>query len=281
MHFRLDCCIAPVLILLVGCNEQQPRPRPAPPPEPRRTLRLVTYNVLADRRHADARFPALIREIKTADPDVVALQECTPEFLKALQADAAFKDFDIAGPPDTPVPYRGLCLLARLPLRQVTAKPLTSKQSRGVLLADLAVNGRIMRLAVVHLDSFLELHAERTQQLKEVLALLAGADDQVLLGDFNFGDGEQPESKVLPNRFRDAWVSLHPGKPGYTWDMEKSSMARAGAFPGESSRRLDRVLVASPKWQPGAARIIGDREIAKGLFPSDHFGLVVELSRQK
>ena len=74
---------------------------------------------------------------------------------------------------------------------------------------------------------------------------------------------------------------LMRGAPGYTWNVEESAMARANSFPGEKSRRLDRVLVRSELWRPGAAELIGDRAISAGppaLFPSDHFGLFAKMS---
>jgi hypothetical protein len=73
---------------------------------------------------------------------------------------------------------------------------------------------------------------------------------------------------------------VHPKDPGYTWNIEVSDMARKGSFPGEPSRRLDRILVRSNVWVPEKIRIIGDKPVVpknKELFPSDHFGLIATL----
>jgi hypothetical protein len=54
-------------------------------------------------------------------------------------------------------------------------------------------------------------------------------------------------------------------------------MAKSGSFPGEKSRRIDRILLRSAVWKPGSIRILGDAPVMPGdrsLFPSDHFGLV-------
>ena len=59
-------------------------------------------------------------------------------------------------------------------------------------------------------------------------------------------------------------------------------MARRGAFRGEKSRRIDRILVRSSEWAPGEVRLIGREPLAPGdrsLFPSDHFGLAGVLRR--
>ena len=86
---------------------------------------------------------------------------------------------------------------------------------------------------------------------------------------------------VAPD-FRDAWREVHPKLPGYTWDIEKSRMAREESFPGEPSRRLDRVLFRSSHWTSTRAELLGTEPVSpknKRLFPSDHFGLLVVFSR--
>ena len=114
-------------------------------------------------------------------------------------------------------------------------------------------------------------------------ALLAPYEAAVLLGDLNFGDGEQPETGHLARRYVDLWTALHPDLPGYTWDMERSEMARQGAFVLEQSRRLDRILARTPHFVPGSITILGDRPVAgsKVVFPSDHFGLVGVLKKPR
>jgi hypothetical protein len=59
-------------------------------------------------------------------------------------------------------------------------------------------------------------------------------------------------------------------------------MAKKGSFPGEKSRRLDRIFLRSTVWKGKDIRIIGDQPITPGkkdLFPSDHFGLVATVKR--
>jgi hypothetical protein len=70
---------------------------------------------------------------------------------------------------------------------------------------------------------------------------------------------------------------LRRGEAGCTWNIEKNEMARRGSFPGEGSRRLDRILIRSRTWKPKAVRLLGTEPLSterKDLFPSDHFGLL-------
>jgi tyrosyl-DNA phosphodiesterase 2 len=178
----------------------------------------------------------------------------------------------------------GLFLISRFPVVRAEFLRLPSQQGRGVLVADVNVPSpdqpavpRTLRVATVHLESFLEDGAARAEQLKRVFVLLRDAPHALLLGDFNFGDGEQPETRTLEPAFVDAWLALHPKDPGFTWNIEKNPMAKAGSFPNEPSRRLDRVLLRSPRWEPRETRIVGTAPVAPEkpeLFPTDHFGLV-------
>jgi endonuclease/exonuclease/phosphatase family metal-dependent hydrolase len=60
---------------------------PVPAEEPRQSLSLLTYNVLADRVEAPLRMKALLAIMRSADADIVALQEVTPWILSALRDD--------------------------------------------------------------------------------------------------------------------------------------------------------------------------------------------------
>ena len=87
------------LLLLVAtlpgaCRSQrQARRRAVLQTEPARpttrTLRLVTWNVLADPVFKAQRVPELLRVLAHANADVIALQEVAPWFLRALH-DAAW-----------------------------------------------------------------------------------------------------------------------------------------------------------------------------------------------
>jgi endonuclease/exonuclease/phosphatase family metal-dependent hydrolase len=96
----------------------------------------------------------------------------------------------------------------------------------------------------------------------------------VLAGDVNYGDGE-PDGDGLAATWRDAWPHLHPGEPGFTWDLVRNPRAPAQSFPGEPSRRIDRAFVRGA-WTATAISIIGS-EPPTG---SDHLGLRVVLARR-
>jgi endonuclease/exonuclease/phosphatase family metal-dependent hydrolase len=240
-------------------------------PGPRERLRVVTYNLHRPRNDAKRRAPAILADLRSADADVIALQELGRWFADALDE----SDFVHAGryavarfEGEAAVPHR-LLLLSRFPIRSTVVQRLAAGDS-SVLVVRLEVNGRRLAVANVHLESRLPKKAVRVAQLREVLSLL-GDDEAVLLGDFNFGDGDEAESSALPASFVDTWPTLYPGDPGLTWDRERNPWAKRNSYAGEPSRRLDRILIRSTRLEPEEAALIGIP--ARGRPPSDHFGL--------
>ena len=253
-------------------------------PAPPRALTFATYNVLADEVRTAERVPPLLALLRDSDADVIALQEASSWFLKDLmKQEWVRKGYQAKMPEDGPVNPGGQFILSRLPIREVAYKVLPGPQRRTVLTATLDAGGRRLAVATTHLESRLEDGPVRAKQLDAIFPLLRDSDDAVLLGDLNFGDGEEPDTSHLDKAFVDLWTTLRPGEPGFTWNIEASDMARKGSFPGEKSRRIDRILLRSAVWRPKSVRIVGDQPVKPGdksLFPSDHFGLVGTVERK-
>jgi len=244
-------------------------------PEPRKTASFVTYNVLADTDQADQRVPQLLKIIGDCDADVIALQEAAPWFIGKLARAKWFKKYHAPKSGGKIICPRGLLILSKQPITSSEFALLPSKQRRAYLLVETTINGVKFKIATSHLDSFLKEGAVRAKQMDVIFKKLSAGDNAVFLGDFNFGDDEQPETKHLDKAYVDVWTKTNPKKKGYTWNIEKSKMARDGSFPKEKSRRIDRILIRSKRAKPISANILGDKPL-KGktdVFPSDHFGL--------
>jgi endonuclease/exonuclease/phosphatase family metal-dependent hydrolase len=267
-----------LLTLLVSASAYA-QPATAPATQPAR-LTFLTYNVLADPALARERVPALLKILGDSDADVIALQEVTPWFLKAMQREGWAKRYHQV-PEGTEQPRGGLVILSKLRPVGHAYRDVTSRQRRGVLVVHYRVDGRHLAVATVHLESPLEAGETRARQLKQVFPLLKEADDAVLLGDYNFSEGWQPETGVLPKDFVDVWKTVKPDDVGYTWNIEVSPMAKAGSFPNEKSGRIDRILIRSDRWKPVDAKVLGDKAVDERgqVFPSDHFGLMGAVGR--
>lgn len=248
---------------------------------------MLSYNVLADAVAVDRRVGALLRAMQAAAPDIVALQEVAPWFLDHWTGAAWTRALEPARIDGQIALPNGQAIFSRWPIVEARYRVLAGRQRRTVLIARVDIGGgEQLAVATTHMESFLEDGPIRAQQLDQIFAELAREREDarvsatVLAGDFNFGDGEQPDSQHLDPDFVDLWTQLRPGEPGYTWDIERSEMAKLGSFVGEPSRRLDRILLRARGWAASAIEILGDRPVSPGdrrLFPSDHFGLIGEI----
>ena len=309
----LTCAVIVTPTLLwVGCKNAGKPAKPAKPaksaksaaPVTQRRLRVVTYNVLADPVFKSLRTPAILELLYRADADLLALQEVAPWFLEPLLGHKGIRGrYHVTQRNGRPFAPGGQLILSKRPIAKVSWSVLPGRQRRTLLLVDLRINGRLFRVVTSHLESYLEDGPTRARQLEDTFGRLKTADDALFLGDMNFGDGEQPETSRLDRRFVDLWSSLRKGQPGYTWNIPRNPLARVGSFQNERSRRLDRILLRSPRWRPAAIRLLGNRPVGKGrwfgrpfyrtgnpdideahqnglemeVFPSDHYGLVGEL----
>jgi endonuclease/exonuclease/phosphatase family metal-dependent hydrolase len=251
----------------------------------KRELTLLTYNVLADPVGAKKRIPPLLKLLDESDADIIALQEVAPWFMKMLLAEkwVAEKSYHFTRARGKIFFPGGQLIMSKHKIERATWSILPGRQRRTVLVATLRINDRRMDVAITHMESYLEDGPVRAKQLDVIFPRLKEADDAIFLGDFNFGDGEKPDSDHLNKEYVDMWLALHKDKPGFTWNIEVSDMARKGSFPGEKSRRIDRILVRSKVWTPRSIRIIGDQPVVEGqkdLFPSDHFGLFGTLTSE-
>jgi endonuclease/exonuclease/phosphatase family metal-dependent hydrolase len=271
------------IVLMAGCNLAEPEtptaaaPKLAPPVKP---LVFMTYNVLADPIAPEERTKSLLEIIRSIRPDVIALQEVAPWFLdELLEQPWVREEYHAPLFDDKLVAPGGQYILSKYPIERADWIILSGKQQRTAIAVHLEIAGRKVAVATSHMESMLEDGPVRAKQLDEIFALVDDADNAVVLGDFNFGDREAEESHIPPS-YRDLWAELHPHDPGYTWNIEVSEMARSGSFPGEPSRRIDRILVSLSGYQPTWIKIVGNEPLVEGgtIFPSDHFGLVGAVS---
>lgn len=152
---------------------------------------------------------------------------------------------------------------------------------------------------VTHLNWKLHQSSVRVRQVERVvekISELAPTGDgtklpPVLMGDFN-AEPDADEIRYLRGLtslsgrsvyFADAWIYGGDGSPGYTFDRRN----RFAAVALEPPRRIDYIFVRGPDTQtrgePKATRVVFDtpeRGPDGDVFPSDHFGLVTDLTAE-
>jgi tyrosyl-DNA phosphodiesterase 2 len=241
-------------------------------------LTVVTFNVWFADDYFDARCAATLTLLATHQPDIIALQEVTPAFLKQVLntswIQAEYRISDIYG--DSVDPY-GVLILSRLPILEWSFVPLPSAMGRHLVTARAAISGAMTTFAGVHLESQSYSAPTRAKQLARIFPLLASEQHVMLMGDFNFCSSWD-ENQRLDTTYQDVWPLLHPTEPGFTEDTDRNTM-RLLHTGKQKHVRFDRMLLRSqyPGWQAESIRLIGTEPISPAtphIFPSDHFGLV-------
>lgn len=275
-----------------------------------RALRIVTLNVWNRSGPWPARAALIRRELRELDADIVGLQEILELDARSSGGTVHNQAHEIAdglgyevvhgaaselgGPTLT----MGNALLSRYPVREHHGWQLPgaeeTKETRACLHAVLAAPPGPLHVFVTHLNWKLHHGSTRIRQVRDITERIAracpignGDPPPILMGDFN-AEPESDEIRYLTGRatidgrsiyFADAWTYAGSG-PGYTFDRRNPYAALAH----EPPRRLDYVFVRGPdsqlRGEPLSARLAFDRPDERGVWPSDHFGLVVELAAE-
>ncbi|MBN1206467.1 MAG: DUF504 domain-containing protein [Myxococcaceae bacterium] len=263
-------------------------------------LTVASFNVLFDLYHPELldtrrRTVAALSLLRSVDADLIALQEVTEPFLRALLETPWVREhfFLSEGPVATTVKPYGQVLLSRFPFASLSQCVFT--RDKRIIAGELALRGGPLWVAALHLMSSRDPSGAgvRATQVRVLLEHARSLETRLeppellLMGDFNFGD-DAPEVQTFAEAgFVDAWTALRPGEPGYTYDPPRNALAAFTTTTGRS-QRLDRVLVRSPSGRltPREVSLFGEAPLSgppspggDPLFVSDHFGLRCTLAR--
>jgi endonuclease/exonuclease/phosphatase family metal-dependent hydrolase len=252
---------------------------------PLETVRVLTLNLWGQSGDWSARRQILVAGLRALQPDLVGT-----DYHIAHQSQGLV--------PVEPAGFHGASIASRWPIKQVREvdlhlTPRTSDFPCKTMMADLdAPYGAV--LFVNHLPSW-QLDFERERELQAVAAargieeLLAERPRHVIVvGDFD-ADPSSSSVRFWTGRqsldgmsvcYRDAWESKNPGDPGHSYTPENHQMGG----PDWPFRRIDYILVRSETHRGSSLDIVACRQVftepVKGIWASDHFGLVVDLENR-
>jgi len=243
-------------------------------------LILTTFNVWFDAYFAEQRFHAIADLLSREMPDVMVFQEITPAALSIFLAQPWIREhYRSAAVVGGRAGNYGMLVLSRLPTARATYTRLPTRLSRGFLKAEFMVNGRLLVVCSVHLESGKRRARLRRRQLRRIFCALRSADDVIVLGDFNMRDTEN--ARIAPP-YHDVWPILRPDDDGFTEDTAINYM-RFDSKNKHRQVRFDRVLLKGPAWAAASVGLLGTEAISgthPRVFPSDHFGVVCRLVRR-
>ena len=188
------------------------------------SLRIVSFNVYFGKLEREERALALFEHVLRYDPDIIAFQECTLEFIKLVKECTAFrKSYSLC--PDSGFSaaagcWYGVCFLVKSSLRFATVIHTTLPSGMGRTLLSLQFEDGFVSTG--HFESLANATLRR-QQL-EIAADLAGKEKfHLICGDFNM---KEDENKSIPAGYVDGWTSLYPNDQGEKEDEQKKRRIR-------------------------------------------------------
>ena len=248
----------------------------------RNELVLATINIWFGAHFAEQRYDAIIRLLKTHQPDFIALQEVILESLWAFLAHPWVQNnYYISDTNGMTLGDYGVVLLSRFPPKTIRLVHLPSFMDRNLLLMETTLNGATLQVGTVHLESMKRSAKMRGLQLEYIFDYLEGAANVVLMGDFNFCASWQEENDRIDLAYHDIWSHLRGDEPGYTEDTTINKM-RYQLTGKHKHVRFDRILLKGSSWKPSWIELIGTEPISSdypNVFPSDHFGLVCHITK--
>jgi tyrosyl-DNA phosphodiesterase 2 len=252
-----------------------------------RRLSILTWNVWFDAFKMKERYAEILQMCETLKPDVVCLQEVTPEFLRSLQGHRILQDYANSGTKWGWSKY-GVLTLCRRELQPTFAfSNLETEMDRNLLTTHINTGGGELCIGNVHLES-LSNPELRKVQLKQSCSILRGCPLSVLCGDFNicaYGNYHQ-DDKPLENDeiarqlvgYRDLWADCHQqagvdaGNAGFTFDTVRNAMLSGRHR--EERWRYDRIMyrtavhagdTSAPTWRPASVQIVGDLPVGQNV----------------
>jgi endonuclease/exonuclease/phosphatase family metal-dependent hydrolase len=261
-------------------------------------LRVLTLNIWNLSGPWRERREEILRWLDRLEPDFVCLQEIVDDgrrnSARWLAERAGFPGCTFAGVEVVPGFLFGPAILSRSPLGHEAAYRLPNEPGRADIervlvharvdgvdvfsthLTSLYESGVLREAQVLRIDELIHEHADPASPLPPVLA-----------GDFN-AEPDSTEIRFLTGStslagrstyYQDAWRVAGGREPGWTWDNRNPFAAAEW----EPDRRIDYVFVGWRRDLTGAGRVescrvVCDRALAGRPFPTDHFGLLAEVS---
>ena len=242
-------------------------------------LRLLTWNLWFNEYLQIERLLAVLSYVDLLNPHIIAFQELTP-IAESLFSDPklpfsrSYKTVPLSLQ-DWQWYWEGI--YSRVPFSDNSKRHsfVDSEMGRGISV--LHVPAYDLVVGSVHLESENE-HPTRRLQFSESIEHLDSCQEanKILMGDMNTRQGDELSDLLSPG-WIDVWEMNYPDNPGHTRDPNLNVMLTKN-----KGNRLDRIFCNCPAFKPPTIRLVGLKEQTtengQVFMPSDHFGLLLDLS---
>lgn len=242
------------------------------------SLHVATLNLrnIADRW--PERLPLLLADMAALQPDLLGLQECVfaigqDRLLGAAGAGRYASRQAWAGRPEY-----GNAILGREPLALGDGERLDLGRNRSALRVPVSLpDGASLDYVVTHLHHLVPDESVRAEQARALTAWLGSSTGNVIVvGDFNAEPVEPAYRVMLDAGFRSASAEANGFEPAVTWP---SGIQAPGMDVDGEPGCLDYIWVRG-QITVASCRLVFDRRAVDDptLYPSDHFGLVAQIT---
>lgn len=244
-------------------------------------MKILTLNTWQEMGPWQGRWEVILDGIQHFRPDIVAFQELfNHSWAQEIQKKTGLPTLLFS-----PEKNGGLALYTHYAVHswdvvRLTQSPL-EEYFRYVLWAELHVNGSRLFVFNTHFSWLPEDGATRNKQVDEVLYLIqkkAPNEEGVVMGDLNATRHSPEIGRFLKEgNFHDPFHGKHPKEEGFSWDNHNPYVA--GAHHKLPDRRIDFILTrgSGPLLKnPVSCDLVFTQPNAKGIWASDHFGILAE-----
>ncbi|CAL4933291.1 unnamed protein product [Urochloa decumbens] len=272
-----------------------------------KTFKIMTYNVwFREDMELSRRMDAIGDLIKHHSPDFICFQEVTPYIYLLMQRSKWWQQYKCLLSQEMAVLKPYYCMqLSKVPVENSKCIPFhNSIMGRELCITSLNTGETSqLVLATTHLESpcpappkWDQMYSkERVAQANKCLEILGRLRNAILCGDMNWDD-KRDGPFPLQDGWTDAWVQLKPGEDGWTYDTKANGMLSGNR---KLQKRMDRFLCKLEDFKIDNIEMIGKeaipgvtyfkekkvrkevKKIELPVFPSDHFGLVLTITKQQ
>jgi endonuclease/exonuclease/phosphatase family metal-dependent hydrolase len=246
-------------------------------------MKMLTLNTWGESGPWKERWEVILKGLDVHAPDVVAFQELfNTDWCKEFSKRASYPFAVFPGSSSS-----GLVFLSRLPIQENRLYTMKRKSpyetyGRYALWAMLKWGNRPVHFFNTHLSWKLEDQATRRAQAEELCKWIktkVEGGEVVLMGDMNATpDSEEITWFLNESGLVDAYGYLHPNETGFSWDNRNRF---AGSHtPSLPDRRIDFIFVKGERLVESLAecRLVFTECDPRGIFASDHFGVLAEFA---
>lgn len=240
-------------------------------------IKLLTYNIWFSDIYINKRINLLVKLVNEKNPDVICFQEVRKDVLAVLVNKLkSYKYWETSLNEDK---YYGVVIFSKFKkVKTNIFKFKKTNMDRHFIIMELNLDNNFkINIVTTHLESEFKIKDYKDSfkyfQFNNLLKYLKNFNNVVICGDMNISEKENNLFK-LDNYWSDCWILDGSNiEKKYTFDYKTNMFINNKT---KYRSRLDRVFIKNNGLlKLDRFDLVGN---SKGLIPSDHFGIIVNLS---